>query len=94
MTQDPISSWVEKAKAIETLASTPEGVQVIKRAQAQSRGNKIMDLAEKLRPYLTKMFENVRDGEGMLVQPARIRGIALNVAQSIVKKQEEQNATA
>lgn len=87
MSHDAISSWVENAKnGIPALAGT-QGVRVI-RATPQSRGNLIMEIAEKLRPHLLKMFEGVRDDEGLLLQPARVRGIALNMAQSIVQKQD------
>lgn len=54
-------------------------------------GRLIMEIAEKLRPWLTKMFENVRDENGMIVQPARIRGIALNVAQDIINEQMQKS---
>lgn len=90
MSQDVISNWVEKAKMADTAAASPSGVRVIRREETQNRGKIIMDIAEKLRPWLTKMFEGVRDENGMLVQPARIRGIALNVAQNLVKEQESQ----
>ena len=90
MSQDVISNWVEKAKMADTATASPSGVRVIRREETQNRGKIIMDIAEKLRPWLTKMFEGVRDENGMLVQPARIRGIALNVAQNLVKEQESQ----
>ncbi len=90
MTQDVISDWVEKAKQAEASAASPSGVRVIRRAETQSRGAQIMEIAEKIRPWIAKIFEGVRDENGMLVQPARVRGISLNVAQSLVKEQESQ----
>jgi hypothetical protein len=93
MSNDAINSWIEKAKQNAEGGALPaeemSGVKVIKRTQAQSRGSAIMDIAEKIRPWLTKMFEGVRDEEGLLVQPAHVRGIALNVAQNIVKEQQK-----
>jgi hypothetical protein len=88
MSHDIINSWVEKAKSADVAMPAVEGVQVIRRAN-QSRGSMIMEIAERIRPWLTEMFQSVRDENGMLVQPARVRGIALNVAQGIVKEQEQ-----
>ena len=87
MSHDSINSWVEKAKSLIDAKDEPQAkaVRVIKHVH-KSGGNLIMQVADALRPYLTRMFENVRDENGMLVQPARSRGIALNIAQSIVKK--------
>jgi hypothetical protein len=90
MSHDVISSWVEKAKSLEVpVEQMDQGIQVIRCVDTNSRGNVIMDIAEKLRPFLMKMFEGMRDDEGMLVQPASVRGIALNVAQELVKRQEQ-----
>ncbi len=88
MSHEIINSWVEKARQNGKEAeAAQQGVKVI-RASDPNRGNLIMEIAEKIRPWLTKLFANVRDENGMLVQPARIRGIALNVAQRIVAEQE------
>ncbi len=87
MASDNISSWVAKAK--EGVVPPPvaaSSVKVIKREQ--TRGNIIMDIAEKIYPWFLKMFDGVRDENGMVMQPAHVRGIALNVAQSIIKEQE------
>jgi hypothetical protein len=91
MSNDAINNWVEKAKShTENGADNRAGgVQVIKRAVPMTKGNIIMEVAEKLRPWLTTLFANVRDEHGMLVQPAKVRAIALNAAQDIVRKQEE-----
>ncbi len=98
MSHDAISNWVEKAKMsgeVSESAAASTGVQVIKRAPApQSRGNAIMEIAEKIRPWLLKMFDGIRDENEMLIQPARVRAIALNVAQSIVIEQEKKAANA
>jgi len=87
MTNDAIDSWIKNAKSGTLSAPVTPGVKVIKRVP-KSKGNIIMEMAEKIRPWLMKMFEGVRDENGMLLQPAHIRGIALNVAQSIIKEEE------
>lgn len=56
------------------------------RKPIQTTGNLIMSIAEAIRPWLMKMFEGARDENGMLVQPARVRAISLNVAQRLVKE--------
>jgi hypothetical protein len=56
-------------------------------SQAASTGRLIMEVADKIRPHLMKMFEGVRDENEMIVQPARVRAVALNLAQSIVKEE-------
>lgn len=87
MSNDVISHWVEKAKLADGGALPAGGVKVIRNTH-KSQGSSIIDIAEKLRPWLAKMFEGVRDENGMLVQPARIRGIALNLAHHIIKEQK------
>lgn len=88
MSHDAINSWVGKAKSAPPPAIEATSVKVIKR-EVQSTGNMIMEIAEKIRPFLLKMFEGVRDEEGMLLQPANVRGIALNMAQNIIKEQKK-----
>lgn len=85
MSHDAIASWVEKAKAGD--ADLPSAVRAKPAIndEYKTRGGTIIEIAEKIRPWLAQMFEGVRDENGMLVQPARIRGIALNVAQSLTK---------
>jgi hypothetical protein len=87
MDEKVISHWLDKTRA-RPASETAAGVQVIRREKAPPRGQIIMEMAEKLRPWIASMFENVRDDNGMLVQPSRVRGIALNVAQRIVHEQE------
>jgi hypothetical protein len=87
MSHDNINSWVEKAKQMEALVPETEGVQVIRRVAMPNRGNLIMQVADKIYPWLMEMFQGIRDENGMLPQPARVRGIALNVAQDIIKRQ-------
>ncbi len=89
MSHDAINNWVDKAKNTIPPAVGNAAIQVVKRSESQMRGNMIMAIADKIRPYLLKMFEGVRDEHGMLVQQAHVRGIALNMAQTIVKNQEE-----
>lgn len=84
-TQESTGSWSNKARV-------PVG-KTNRQQPMQTRGNLIMEIAEKIRPWLARMLGEVRDENGMLVQPARVRAIALNMAQSIVKEQEAQ-ATA
>ncbi|MEK6746028.1 MAG: hypothetical protein ABL867_10120 [Rickettsiales bacterium] len=91
MSHDAINSWVNGAKAAKpdlSNAAKSAAIQVVRRTQAQARGNLIMDIAERIRPHLLKMFDGVRDENGMLMQPAHVRGIALNMAQKIAKEQE------
>ena len=51
-----------------------------------------MDIADKIWPSLMKLFSGVRDENGMLMQPAHVRGIALNVAQDLVNNNEKKTA--
>jgi len=88
MSHDAINSWVDNAKKPIPAAAKSAAIQVVTRAQEQARGNLIIDIAEKIRPYLVKMFEGVRDENGLLMQQAHVRGIALNMAQNIAKEQE------
>jgi hypothetical protein len=88
MDQDPISSWITKAADVKhAVENAVSGVNVIQRKHKPvSQGNMIIDLAEKLRPILMKMYSGVRDENEQLVQPARVRAISLNLAQSLVKE--------
>ena len=87
MSHDAISSWVENAKNgnRSTSNSTKQGVQVVR--ATPNKGNLILELAEKLFPRFIKILEGVRDNNGMLLQPAHVRAIALDVAQGLVKQQ-------
>jgi hypothetical protein len=97
MTQDMIGNWVQKAKASDADAnanadaagSSGGGIRVIRREEKASKGNMIMDIAEKIRPILLKAFQGIRDENGVLYQPAHIRGFALNMAQDILRTHEE-----
>lgn len=51
----------------------------------QTTGQLIMQIAEMLRPRIAEYLKNARDENGMPVQPARIRGISLIIAQELVK---------
>lgn len=98
MTHDAINNWIENAKQheghfIAGVSAKSKRPQVIKRVETDMNGNLIMEVADKIRPWIAKMFEGVRDDNGLPLQPAHVRGIALNVAQSIVKE-EKQNASA
>lgn len=54
----------------------------------QTRGAKIMQLADEIRPALLKTLAAYRDENGMPFSPERVRGYALNMAQFLIKKQE------
>lgn len=50
-----------------------------------AKGARIMQIADVLRPRLMEKLSGCRDENGMPVQPARIRGIALIVAQELAR---------
>lgn len=52
----------------------------------QTQGNKIMQIAEILRPMIAKWLEGTRTLDGMPVQPATIRAVSLNTAQNLLKR--------
>ena len=90
MSHDAINSWVENAKngSRPAVASSNQGVQVVKAKQPpKDLGSLILEVAERIFPSISKMLEGVRDNNGMLLQPAHIRAISLDVAQGVVKKQ-------
>lgn len=86
MSHEGINQWVQKAKTVPGIPDDQKGIVVIKCADAANKGRMIMEVAEKIRPLLMKLFEGVRDKSGMLMQPAHIRGVALNVAQDLVNE--------
>lgn len=53
-----------------------------------------MDIAEKIRPFVMNIYAGLRDEAGMLYQPAHIRGVALNMAQDLLKMHEENSNRA
>lgn len=85
MTQDSMGNWAEKAKN----AVQNDAVKVVRREQTKSKGNTIMEIAEKIRPFLMNLFQGVRDDQGMLYQPSHVRGFALNIAQDVLRMYEE-----
>lgn len=92
MSNDAINNWVERARQSADSAgddAAPEtgGVQVIRRVQP-SKGAVIMEFADKILPWVKHKLNGVRDNDGMLVQPATVRAIALNVAQSYLLEEE------
>ncbi len=93
MPKDNVSNWVQKAKNAGANVSGDNGVQVIRREAPASKGNMIMDIAERIRPYLLELFTGIRDKQGMLYQPAHVRGIALNMAQDLLKAHEDNQGT-
>jgi hypothetical protein len=87
MSHDAINSWVENAKmASKNHAAHQQGIQVVR--AKQDKGNIILDLSEKLLPWLHKLLDGTRDNNGMLLQPAHVRAISLEMAQSLVKKHQ------
>lgn len=92
MGADSINEWVGNAKSAEskdisTKRTSKDGVKVVRNKEPQkSRGVMIMEIAEKLRPFLTKWFDGKYNNEGMLVQPAHIRGLALDMAEDLLKQ--------
>jgi hypothetical protein len=95
MSNETIGHWVEKAKAAPSSTDSAKGstVTVIRRAPP-SKGQVIMDMAEKLMPGLTDLLKGVRDNTGMLLQPAHVRGIALNMAQGLIKYRDNSDIKA
>jgi len=89
MSHEAISSWVAKARERELVSVKPDGTLVIQRVEPKDKGWAIMKIAETLFPWFTEMFKDKRDNSGMLMHPARVRALALNVAQDIIKKQDQ-----
>jgi len=56
--------------------------------KVKTKGEIIMDMADRMWPSLMKLFAEVRDENGFLMQPAHVRGIALNVAQNLVNNKK------
>lgn len=52
----------------------------------QTEGSRIMQLAEIIRPYVANWLEGTKNAEGLPVQPATVRAISLNAAQTLVKQ--------
>jgi len=95
MSNESIGDWVQKAKSAPNSPDSVKGntVTVIRRTPL-SKGQVIMDMAEKLIPGLTDLFKGVRDNTGMLLQPAHVRGIALNMAQGLIKYRDNSDLKA
>lgn len=93
MNGESINRWVDKAKqgSSEGNADDVKGVQVVRREATVSKGQMIMDAADKILPGLQELLRGVRDNSGMLLQPAHIRGIALRMAQGLVANHSKKN---
>lgn len=52
----------------------------------QTQGNKIMQIAEILRPMIAQWLEGTKTRDGLPLQPATVRAIALNTAQNLLKQ--------
>lgn len=92
MNDDNLEHWIDKAQMREAMPKPASGVRVIKNPPVKSKGQIIMELAELLLPSFQKIFNGKRDNDGMLLQPAHIRGIALNYAELYVKARDENKA--
>lgn len=57
----------------------------------KTNGQKIMELAEIILPKLREWLTGVRDPEGMLLHPARVRAISIQVSQRMVAAYEQNN---
>jgi hypothetical protein len=58
----------------------------------KTTGDLILQVAEALKPGLQDELEGVCDENGMPVQPARVRGIAILIAQELVKSYMNKHA--
>lgn len=54
----------------------------------KTRGQKIMELAEILLPKLREFLTGVRDQDGLLLHPARVRAISIQVSQNMITTYE------
>jgi len=88
MPNDSIGNWVEKAKSSETSKMQTSGIKVIRREEPKTKGQIILMIADRMFPRLMAFFKDKRDESGMLLQPAHVRGIALNLAEVLVKNRE------
>ena len=91
MSKEPNNSWADKAKKA-TQAEPVMQEAPRREVSMQSRGAVIMEIADRIWPSLMEMFRGKRDDAGMLLQPAHVRGIALNVAQNLMKQHEAANS--
>lgn len=95
MNDDNIQHWVDRAKILEEMPQPVNGVRVIRNnAPAKSKGQMIMEIANLLLPDFQKLLSGKRDRDGLVLQPAHIRGIALNYAEYYVKAKTENNQAA
>ena len=91
MTNDVMSEWVKNTKAAYD-ASKKEAITVVRREKTKTKGEVIVDIADRIWPSLMSLFEGVRDENGLLLQPSHVRGIALNVAQDLVTRHPDHSA--
>ena len=93
MSQDVINQWVKKAKASTNSTQGSDAVTVVRRSEksgrAKTKGEMIMSLADKLFPAFAKIFIGIPDDDGIIMQPAHVRGLALNVAQEVIKREAD-----
>ena len=94
MNEDGINKWVGHARANENASDGNNGVKVIRNEPQKSRGTLIMEMADRLRPYLSQWFDGKYNDDGMLIQPAHVRGFAIEMAEHLVKQQYQNDNTA
>jgi hypothetical protein len=58
----------------------------------RSPSSHAMEIADKIRPHLAKLFEGVNDENGRPMRPSTIRGIALRMGKDLYEKHLENEA--
>lgn len=86
MSNEATKKWVGKTghgDAVRVKKSSSASSNIV-----MSKGAMIMEMADRMWPHLSEMLTGVRNDKGLLVQPAHIRGMALNIAQDLMNKHE------
>lgn len=99
MNGENFNEWVGRAKNNEKRVTPPsknkKPLNVLRNEPQKSRGAMVMEIADKLLPSLSRWFSGKYSDEGMLIQPAHVRGLAIDMAEGLLKKQEtKQKASA
>lgn len=55
----------------------------------KTSGQKIMEMAEIIFPNLREWLQGVRDPQGMMLHPARVRAISIEVSQRMLQAYEQ-----
>jgi hypothetical protein len=80
MPSDNVGNWTQNVKN----PAAKAGKQAPK-----SKGNLIMEIAERILPWVRENLTGKRDPDGMLIQPAVMRAIAINTAQLYLDTEEK-----